>query len=142
MRLWQKGGGNLRAGATTDSEASDECLLLQGHDREVREVEEEATPGDDQRPAGLAGRGVAVAATTEAARRALAALTRAAAPPEDRCGGGKHRYTTANLRLGERGTSMPEAAEDCWELYVHEGRTKARDTAERMGKADFHLMAW
>ena len=33
-------------------------------------------------------------------------------------------------------------ASDCWKLYVHEGRTRARDTAERMGKADFHLMAW
>ena len=33
-------------------------------------------------------------------------------------------------------------ASDCWKLYVHEGRTKARDTAERMGKADFHLVAW
>ena len=71
---------------------------------DVREVVEEAAPGDDQRQAGLAGRGVAVAVPTEAAHRALAALTRAAAPPEDRCGGGKHRYTTANLRLGERGT--------------------------------------
>ena len=103
---------------------------------------EEAAPGDDQRQAGLAGRGVAVAVPTEAAHRALAALTRAAAPPEDRCGGGKHRYTTANLRLGERGTSMPAAAVDCWKLYVHEGRTKARDTAGRMGKADPQLMAW
>ena len=30
---------------------------------------------------------------------------------------------------------MLAAAEDCWKLYVHEGRTKARDTAEHMGKA-------
>ena len=33
-------------------------------------------------------------------------------------------------------------ASDCWKLYVHEGRTKARDTAGRMGKADFQLVAW
>jgi hypothetical protein len=104
-------------------------------------VVEEAALGDDQRQAGLAWRGVAIAVPTEAARRALAALTRAVAPPKDRCGGGKQRYTAANLRLGERGTPMLAAAEDCWKLYVHGGRTRARDTAECMGKAGSLLMA-
>ena len=56
-------------------------LQLQGHSREVREVVEEAAPGGDQRLAGLVGRGVAVAVATEVARRAPAALTRAATPP-------------------------------------------------------------
>ena len=32
-------------------------------------------------------------------------------------------------------------ASDCRKIYVHEGRTKARDTAERMAKADFQLMS-
>ena len=43
--------------------------------------------------------------------RISGALTRIAAPPEDRCGGGKRRYKTANLRLGKRGTTTPAAAE-------------------------------
>ena len=30
---------------------------------------------------------------------------------------------------------------DFWKVYVHRGRTKARDTAERMAKADFQLMS-
>jgi len=31
-------------------------------------------------------------------------------------------------------------ASDCWKRYVHAGRTKAKDTAERMAKADFQLL--
>jgi hypothetical protein len=68
----------------------DECLQVQGHDPEVSQAVEEAAPGDDQRQAGLAGRGVAVPVATEAARRVLAGLTHAGSPSEDRCGGGKH----------------------------------------------------
>jgi len=31
-------------------------------------------------------------------------------------------------------------ASGCWKGYVHAGRTKAKDTAERMAKADFQLL--
>ena len=53
---------------------------------------------------------MAVAVATEAALRTLATLTRTAAPPEDQCGGGKHRHTTAIARMGERRAAMPAAA--------------------------------
>ena len=69
-----------------------------------------------------------------------------ASDPEDLCGGGKPRNTTANLRAGERGAADLQEAEaelfrgrwasDCWKRHVHAGK----DTAERMAKADFQLL--
>ena len=77
-------------------------------------------------------------------------MGRGASDPEDRCEGGKPRHTTANLRVGERGAAVLQEAEaelfrgrwasDCWKHHVHAGRTKAKDTAERMAKADFQLL--
>ena len=128
----------------------DECFRLQDHGDEVQRTVEELAPGQGQRKAGLAGRGVLTVIAAEVARRVAEAVGQGASDPEDRCEGGKPRHTTANLRVGERGAAVLQEAEvelfrgrwasDCWKRHVHAGRTKAKDTAERMAKADFQLL--
>ena len=83
----------------------DECFRLQGHGDEVRETVEALRQG------GLAGRGVPSVVAVEVARRVAEAVELGASEPEDRCGGGKPRHTTANLRAGERGVAALQEAE-------------------------------
>jgi hypothetical protein len=110
----------------------DECFRLQGHSEAVRAAVEHLVPNDDQRQAGLAGRGVAEALAAEVARRAVIAVARDATVPGDRCGGGKQTHTTANIRLGSRGdAALAEAEAELFRSQLADGSRLVYDRGFR-----------
>ena len=111
---------------------SDECFRLQGHSEAGRAAVEHLVPNDDQRQAGLAGRGVAEALAAEVARRAAIAVARDATAPGDRCGGGKQTHTTASIRLGSRGdAALAEAEAELFRSQLADGSRLVYDRGFR-----------